>query len=326
VSHHKPFEYYDILGVARDAGQEEIKAAFRELAKKWHPDLNPDSKAKAEEKFKEVSEAYDVIGDPEKRSEYDAQCDMHLRGWSADPLESYFRRAEARRRGHDLRGVLLVSLADVIQGRKAKVSIPKREACRDCGSTGAKGGRVAQCRACGGTGFIQNHYQSSFAQFIQRTSCSECDGEGRIAIEKCMGCLGQGFKEVTKEVEVDVPPGIKNGDAIRLEGLGEDGPAGPGDFFLMIRVMEDGKFSRNGNNILTTVEVPLSLALEGGELVVTDPVGRQGKVVLPRGCQPGHEAIVPGLGIRGGCLAIKVNVVIPLLGDEALKEARRWIS
>lgn len=310
-------DYYEILGVPRNAGEEEIKKAYRQMALKHHPDRNPGDK-EAEEKFKEASEAYEVLRDPEKRSLYDqfghdGLKGMGFRGFAgfedifssfSDIFDDFFgfgfgdrsgrRRAHARR-GADLRYDLSISFRDAAFGKEKEIEIEKHEVCETCSGTGVKPGKSKQiCPSCGGKGQIA-HTQGFFT--ISST-CSRCHGQGEIITHPCKDCRGSGVVVKPKRLKVKIPAGVETGIRLKLSGEGEAGERGgpPGDFYVVLHVEPDSFFERQGNDVLCQIPISFTQAALGAKIEVPTLNGHE-KISLPAGTQTGQIFIIRGAGI-----------------------------
>ncbi len=316
-------DYYEILGVQKNASEAELKKAYRRMAQKYHPDRNPDDKA-AEEKFKEVKEAYEVLSDARKRAAYDqfghAGVDPNAGpgpgGFGAggasfsdifgDVFGDIFgggggRGGQRAYRGADLRYNLELTLEEAVAGTTVKIRVPTMTACTACGGSGARSGsRPETCTTCGGVGQVR--MQQGF--FSVQQTCPRCRGTGTIISDPCTVCHGHGRVQETKTLSVKVPAGVDTGDRIRLAGEGEAGENGgpPGDLYVQIRVKEHAIFTREDNNLYCEVPIPFVTAALGGELEVPTLDGR---VVLkiPEGTQSGKLFRLRGKGVqpvRGG--------------------------
>jgi molecular chaperone DnaJ len=327
-------DYYEVLGVGRDATEQEIKSAYRKLAIKYHPDKNPGSK-EAEEKFKEAAEAYSVLSDSEKRARYDHFGHSGMQGGFSgfdpaifsdfgDILGDFFglgdlfggsRRRRGAERGADLRYDLKISFRDAAFGLKTKIKIPRYETCSACGGSGAaKGKGPVTCPTCQGLGQVR--YQQGFFS-ISRT-CHQCNGEGRIIRDPCETCQGRGRARKERVLEIKIPAGVDNGSRLRIQGEGEAGGRGgpPGDLYVVIYVEEHPFFQRQGNNIYCQIPIGITQAVLGAEISVPTLEGEE-KLRIPEGTQSGtvfrlrNQGIV-SLNERGrGDQFVTVNVVIP---------------
>ena len=336
-------DYYEVLGISRSASQEEIKKAYRQLARKYHPDANSGDE-QAEVKFKEVKEAYDVLSDQSKRASYDRfghQDDFQGFGSGGfegfgdftsgveDIFEAFFgggftsgsrrRSSSGPRRGSDLRYDLEVTLEDVVHGKTATLTIPRTENCSRCEGSGAKEGtRPETCNACGGTGQQQVVRNTSYGRFVSVHTCNSCRGEGRVIKEKCPDCQGEGKVMREKNIELNIPAGVDNGSKLRVPGEGEAGTRGgpPGDLYVFIHVLPHDLFRRQGNNILCDVPISFVDAALGNEIDVPTIDGKT-KLRIPEGTQPETQFTIRGKGIpniRGfgkGDLVVNVKVEVP---------------
>ncbi|ACX51756.1 chaperone protein DnaJ [Ammonifex degensii KC4] len=348
-------DYYEILGVPRNATQEEIKKAYRRLARKYHPDANPDNKEEAAAKFREITEAYAVLSDPEKRAQYDRYGHVGPEGQGinfdfrqADFEEIFrdlgfgfgdlfetlfgFRRPQAGpRRGADLEVELELSFREAIFGAEKEVPVPRTERCPTCQGTGCQPGtRVEKCPACGGTGHLTFARSTPFGQFIQTRTCDRCGGTGEFISHPCTTCRGTGQVKKRRQVKVRIPAGVEDGMRLRLRGEGEAGVHGgpPGDLYILLRVKPDPVFKRQGDDLWCEIPISFPQAALGAEVEVPTLEGpdREGKVRLriPPGTQPGELLKVKGKGVPTpygrGDLWVQVRLVVPTKLTERQKE------
>ncbi len=329
-------EYYETLGVARNASDEEIKKAYRRLAMKLHPDRNLDDKS-AEEKFKEAKEAYEVLSDARKRSAYDQFGHAGVGAAAAGVGAAYGRGAGftdifndvfgdifgggrtgagAVHAGADLRYNLDVSLEDAVHGTTVNIRVPAQTACRACGGSGAKPGtKPVTCPTCSGQGQVRMQ-QGLFS--LQQT-CPRCRGSGELISDPCPTCRGMGRIQEPKTLSVKIPPGVDNGDRIRLSGEGEVGFKGgpPGDLYVHINVREHSIFTRDGSDLLCEVPISLTTAALGGEIEVPTLGGRV-KLKIPPETQSNKLFRLRGKGVRSvrggavGDLLCRVTVETPV--------------
>ncbi len=329
-------DYYEVLGVSRDADEKDIKKAYRRVAMKFHPDRNPDNK-EAEDKFKEASEAYEVLCDAQKRSAYDQFGHDAVSGNAGaggfgggganfsdifgDVFGDIFGgggggRSRGPARGNDLRYNLDVDLEQAVKGTEVKIRIPTLVACKPCDGSGAKkGSSPVTCTTCGGVGQVR--MQQGF--FSVQQTCPNCRGKGKMISDPCTSCHGQGLVEETKTLSVKVPPGVDTGDRIRLTGEGEAGPEGgpAGDLFVQINVREHNIFERDGKHLYCEVPISIIDAAIGGELEVPTLDGRV-KLKVPAETQTGKLFRMRGKGVtpvRGGAtgdLLCRVVVETPV--------------
>lgn len=323
-----PRDYYEVLGVSRSGGEAEIKKAFRQLAMKHHPDRNPGDKG-AEERFKEINEAYAVLSDPEKRVQYDrfGRVDIPPGGFDVgfgdlfdDLFEGFFsgsgRAGRPRaRRGDDLRYDLELTLEEAAQGVETRLQIPRLENCDACRGSGVEpGSSRVSCPTCHGRG--QLRYQQGFLT-VART-CPQCLGEGQITRNPCKACGGQGRVKRERTLKVRIPPGVEDGSQLRLAGEGEGGTRGgpPGDLYVVIHVREHQFFTRHGNDLVCTLPLTFTQAALGAEVDVPVLDGTAKLKVLP-GTQNGDVLRLKGKGmpaLRGrgrGDACYRVVVEVP---------------
>jgi molecular chaperone DnaJ len=313
-----PRDYYEVLGVERGSGEAEIKRAFRSLARDLHPDVNRED-PEAEEKFKLAAEAYEVLSDPERRRTYDTFGHEGLRsgGWAPhtqgsveDILSAFFggdspfgdlfgRGRAGPAGGADIAVGAQVTLADVLTGGERQVHFEAVSVCEHCRGNGAEPGTpIHTCETCGGAGRVQQVRRSAFGRLVQTGACPSCAGAGKIAEQPCERCDGVGRELRERTWDVEVPAGIESGQRIRITGAGHAGEPGgpPGDLYVEIRVDDDERFERRGQDLVTVVKVPVTLALVGG--VVSAPtLDGEREVKLPAGTQPGHTVRLKGLGL-----------------------------
>ncbi len=343
-------DYYETLGVARNASQEEIKKAFRQLALKYHPDRNNGHK-EFEEKFKEINEAYSCIGDPAKRSEYDStgQCGTggpNFGGFGAggfgatgfgDIFEDIFgeffgaafggggggRRGPRPERGQDLRYDVDIDLEEAASGRKVSVKVPRSVNCGECRGTGSATGQTATCPECHGAGHIR--YQQGF--FSVSRACGRCRGTGRIVQKPCEKCRGTGRVRVERELTITIPAGVENSMRFRVSGEGETGANGgpPGDLYVVVNIREHPQFTRDGDDIVCEQSVSFAQAALGVDLEINTLWGPE-KLHFPAGTQPGQVFRLKGKGMphlgkkSKGDHVVVAKVLIPQKLDEKQRE------
>ncbi len=339
-------DYYDTLGVARNASQEEIKKAFRQLALKYHPDRNHGNK-EAEDKFKEINEAYSCLSDPGKRSQYDStgQCGNgpNFGGFGAggfgatgfgDIFEDIFgeffgaafgggRRGPRPERGQDLRYDADIDLEEAAAGRKISIKVPRNVNCAECSGTGSATGQTAVCPECGGSGHVR--FQQGF--FSVSRACGRCRGMGRIIQRPCEKCRGTGRVRVERDLSINIPAGVENGMRFRVSGEGEMGANGgpPGDLYVVVGIREHPQFRRDGDDILSEQTVSFAQAALGVDLEINTLWGPE-KLHLPAGTQPGqvfrlHGKGMPHLGKKSkGDHVVIAKVLIPRKLDERQRE------
>jgi molecular chaperone DnaJ len=344
-------DYYEVLGVNRDASEEDVKKAYRKLAMKFHPDRNPDSK-ESEEKFKEAKEAYEILSEPEKRRAYDtyghAGVNPQMGGMGGADAQGFGGFAEAFGdifgdifggggrarssvyRGADLRYNLEVNLEQAARGTETKIRIPAMEECETCHGSGARPGTQAKtCSTCGGAGAVRMS-QGFFS--IQQT-CPTCHGAGKTVSDPCHACKGAGRMRKHKTLAVKIPAGIDEGDRIRLSGEGEAGVNGgpPGDLYVVIHLKEHGVFQRDGNDLHCAMPVSFTTAALGGEVEIPTLDG-QAKVKIPPETQTGQTLRLRGKGIKGvrssypGDLLCEIVVETPVRLTERQRELLRELE
>ncbi|HEY2637238.1 MAG TPA: molecular chaperone DnaJ [Solirubrobacteraceae bacterium] len=338
-----PADYYELLGLPRDADDAAIKKAFRRLARELHPDVNRED-PEAEARFKEVAEAYEVLSDAEKRATYDRFGHDGLRGAGyapsfdtfgsfADIFDAFFggggggifggggggAGGGGAVQGGDVAVTAELDLARAARGEGVEVSYDVVARCEVChGNRAEPGTPLETCQRCGGSGQLRAVTRTPFGQVVRAAVCDTCEGEGRIAQTPCHNCGGRGRTVEHKTVSVDIPAGIADGQRIRLSGRGHAGERGgpPGDLYVLVRVREDQRFVRDGDDLVTALDVPAPLAALGGTLEAPSLDGPI-EVELDAGTQPGEVKVVRGKGMpslrsgRPGNLRVVVNVVIP---------------
>ena len=326
-------DYYEVLGVARDASPEEIKKAYRKLAHQHHPDKNPGDRS-AEERFKEISEAYEVLGNPEKRQTYErfghAGPGRGFEGFGGfesgfgnifdDIFEGFFggrtgRSPRGVQRGADLRYNLEIRFEEAASGVEKEIVIPRMEICQGCRGSGAKSGsQPVACRACRGTGQVR--FSQGFLTVSQ--TCGQCRGEGRVIEQPCPNCRGLGQVKAERTLTVKIPPGVESGNRLKLAGEGESGVRGgpPGDLYVVIAVQEHPIFSRHGDDLYCEVPISFTQAALGAQIEIPTISGRA-VLKIPPGSQTGTELRIKGKGlpnIRGygrGDLVTRIFVEVP---------------
>jgi molecular chaperone DnaJ len=327
-----PRDYYEVLGVPRNASEQEIKSAYRRLALKHHPDRNPGD-TQAEERFKEAAQAYGVLGDPDQRRRYDAYGHAGLGGGTAgfDPtifsdfsdilgdffgFGDAFGRRRGPRRGADLRYNLDVSFEEAAFGTEAQIRIPRAERCETCsGSGAAPGTHPVTCPTCRGAGQVT--FQQGF--FSVARTCSHCRGSGRIVAEPCKTCRGEGHVQAERTLQIRIPAGVDNGSQLRIGGEGEPGAQGgpAGDLYVVLRVADHPFFKRDGTHLVCEMPVGVAQAALGATIEVPTLDGGKAKLNVPEGTQSGtvlrlKAQGIPSLGGRGrGDLHVLVRVVVP---------------
>jgi molecular chaperone DnaJ len=338
-------DYYDVLGVGRDASTTDIKAAYRRLAVQYHPDRNPDD-PDAEERFKEASEAYAVLSDTEKRSRYDrfghqglgaegfTGFDPSAFGDFADILGDLFgfgdifgtrRRGGGRRpqRGHDLQYTLKLSLEEAATGVERSIRVPRLEGCERCSGSGSEPGTTPEtCNTCQGSGQVA--FRRGFLSVAQ--TCPTCGGAGRVNRDPCRECDGRGRVEHEVSLKVSVPAGVDTGMRLRLAGEGEGGALGgpPGDLYVVMAIEEHDLFQRDGSDLHLELPVSVFQAMLGAKISINTILGEKQEITVQPGSQPGEVIRINGAGMprvnnhHGGDLYVHLRVVVPskLTGDQ----------
>lgn len=303
-------DYYEILGVSRDTDKEEIKIAYRRLARKYHPDINKE--AGSEERFKEINRAYEVLSEPEIRARYDrfgeagvaagagaGFQDIGDMGGFADIFESFFsgfaggtgsttRRRSGPVRGDDLRLDLKLDFQEAVFGGEKEIRISHLETCEVCTGTGAKPGtRPRTCSTCTGSGQVRRATRTPFGSFTQVSACPTCNGTGQMIEEKCETCEGNGVRQVTKKLKITIPAGVDNGTRLRISSEGDAGQrSGPaGDLYVYLFVNEDAEFQRDGINVLSEIKISYLQAILGDRLEINTVDGPVEHTISP-GTQP----------------------------------------
>ncbi len=340
-------DYYEVLGVSKGASDDELKKAYRKMAKQYHPDLNPNNK-EAEGKFKEVNEAYEVLSDSDKKSRYDqyghAGVDPSYGGGGAggfggfgggggfsdmgDIFESFFgggfggssrSNPNGPRRGADIRANIIIDFMDACKGKRAEVRVNKMETCSECHGSGAQAGTNAStCPDCNGQGVVKVGQRTPFGMISQTKTCSRCGGKGKIISSPCKKCSGNGRVRVASTKEIDIPAGIDDGQTMQVRGGGDVGTNGgpAGDLNITVTVRPDPIFEREGYNIHTEIPITYTQATLGDEIVVPTIDGKV-KYNVPEGTQTGTVFRLKSKGVKKlnrsdrGDQYVRVNVEIP---------------
>jgi molecular chaperone DnaJ len=353
-----PRDPYEVLGIERNASDQQIKKAFRALAMELHPDVNAHD-PQAEEKFKEAAEANEILSDPERRATYDRYGHEGLRsggyapnfdafGSISDLFEAFFGgggggafggraggRADGRAGPHsggDLAVAVEIDLLEAAQGATVQVTYEAVERCEHCRGNGAEPGTpIETCERCGGRGQLQAVTRTPFGQMARTVLCDVCHGDGRVPKQPCRECRGRGRKAARRELDVEIPAGIADGQRIRLSERGHAGgsgahpPASAGDLYVLVRVREDERFVREGDDLIAALDVPAPLAALGATLE-TPTLEGTAAIEVPAGTQPGEVLTLHGEGMPGlrrgrrGDLRVVVNVVIPRRLSEEQRE------
>lgn len=336
-------DYYDILGVARGASGEEIKAAYRALARQHHPDV-ADDKSQAEHRFKEINEAYEVLSDPHKRAQYDrygavgngssGAADFGFGGGFGDIFDMFFgdARVQNRRggpeRGSDLRYDVQITLEEAFSGTSDEIVFDRLAQCDTCGGSGARPGTlISACDRCGGHGMVRSVRQTPLGQIVTQTACNKCNGEGHLIAHPCEDCAGRGRRRTETRLTVTIPAGIDHGSRIRIGEKGEAGMHGgpPGDLYVYVAVAPHAQFRREGRD--TFVDLPVSFPQAAlGATLAAPSLGGDVDITLPAGTQTGTTVRVRGAGmpsVRGahrGDHHVTVHIVVPTKLNKRQKE------
>jgi molecular chaperone DnaJ len=327
-------DYYGVLGVSQDASQEEVKRAYRKLARKYHPDVSKE--ADAEEHFKELNEAYEVLSDPDKRSMYDRFGTVTPGGFGdfggfRDPFDIFaevfgmggfgdFGRGRAGpRRGNDVRVGVSLTFEEAARGLEKEVEVNRRDVCPACEGTGAEPGTQAErCPECNGSGQVRRVQHTLLGSFVNIATCPQCNGQGTVVHTPCAECNGTGRVKVRRRIRVRIPAGVDDGISIRLAGEGEPGELGgpPGNLYISVHVKPHAYFKRQDNNVIVELQVNVAQAALGSVVKVPTLEGER-QITIPPGTQSGSIFRLRGLGIprlrgngRGDQLVV-VQVVVP---------------
>ncbi len=331
-------DYYDILGIPRNADDKEVKKAYRNLARKYHPDVCKEPGA--EDKFKQINEAYSVLSDEQKKGQYDNMGHETYTnaskgsysggghgggGFSADfsgfgDIFDFFgggQRRSGPQPGADLLMRIQIRLEDAVSGLDREIEVMHTEPCTKCSGSGSETKRLNTCPRCGGTGQMRQTAQSSFGQFVRMMPCNQCGGKGKIPEKVCKDCRGSGHSRVKRKVSVHIPAGIDNGMRLRMEGYGEAGDYGAanGDLFIEVYVQSHDRFVRSGDNLETTIEISPAQAALGTSMEIETIDKRHLDLKVPAGIQYNTALKIGGEGVkrRGhpGDLLVRVKIVTP---------------
>ena len=353
-------DYYEVLGVSKTAGDDEIKKAYRSMAKKYHPDMNPGDKV-AEEKFKEANEAYEILSNADKRAAYDSYGHAAFDGTGAqngaggfgggfdfgdigDIFGSFFgggfgggsaQRKNAPMRGDDIGVRVTLTFEEAVFGTKKEISYNRVQKCPDCGGSGAEKGTSAEtCPECGGSGQRRVTQRIGGMAFQSTVTCNNCGGSGKVIKNPCSNCRGTGYIKVTKRLDVNIPAGIDDGGRVALRGQGNDGRNGgpAGDLIIIVSVKQSPTFERDGYNIYCDVPVSVTDATLGAEIEVPTLEGKE-KFDIPEGTQPETSFTLRGKGVpyignanRRGDLIFTVKIEIPQKLNSKQKELLRQFA
>ena len=328
-------DFYEILGVEKTATDEELKKAYRKLAKKYHPDANPDNKKEAEEKFKEVSEAYETLSNPQKRKMYDqfgpdgpqgfgggnpgggyySYSTSGFDGFSdfgdlGDIFSSFFgggfggrtsRTKNGPKKGRDLKYSMNITFEESYLGVEKEIAINRDEECPSCHGNKAKPGtKVETCKACNGTGTIRQTVSTILGQMQTTKTCPNCNGEGKVIQEKCTECKGKGKIRKPVKIKVKIPAGISDNQTVVLRGEGEPGEKGgpKGDLYIVVNIKRHSVFSRNGDNVICQIPITFTQATLGADLKIPMVDGKEEIYRIPEGTQTGTKFSIRGKGFK----------------------------
>lgn len=349
-------DYYKILGVSKEASQEEIKKAFRQLARRYHPDVNQGNK-ESEEKFKEINEAFQVLGNPQKKAQYDSYgssafsaedlAGFRSQRFNFDDLFSDFgfgdifdifnhkgrgREYGGYEEGADLRYDLEITLEEAFTGIKKTIEMPIHEICKKCNGLGAEEKYLKECDKCHGTGEIRMARRQGFTQFISVAPCDKCHGGGKIATKYCDACLGKGEIEKIQKIEVKIPRGINHGQYLRIEGKGELGRNAPsGDLYIVIHIKKHPVLKREEENLFLDKNIDLTTAIFGGKVEIQG-IDKKIKLKIPPATQSHTPFRLEGQGMPfvnsrdRGDLFVKAIVHIPKVGRDKEKLFRKFME
>ncbi|MEM3113072.1 MAG: molecular chaperone DnaJ [Candidatus Pacearchaeota archaeon] len=348
-------DYYKILGVSKEASQEEIKKAFRHLARKYHPDVNHGNK-EAEEKFKEVNEAFQVLGNPQKKAQYDQYgssafspedlAGFRSQGFNFDDLFSDFGFGDifdifnnSRRRGFedyeegaDLRYDLEITLEEAFAGVKKTIEIPVHEVCKKCNGLGAEEKNLKECGKCHGMGEIRIERKRGFTRFVSITPCDKCHGAGKIATKYCEICEGKGKVEKIQKIEVNIPRGINHGQYLRIEGKGGLGRNAPsGDLYIVTHIKKHPIFKREEENLFLDKKIDLITAIFGGKIEIHG-IDKKIKLKIPPATQSHTPFRLKGEGMpllnsrERGDLFVRIIVDIPKIDSDKEKTFKKFFE
>lgn len=341
-------DYYEVLGLSKGASKDEIKKAYRKLSKQYHPDINKEPGA--DEKFKEIAEAYEVLSDEQKRARYDQfghedpQAGFGGGGFSGggfggfeDIFSSFFggggRRQDpnAPRKGDDLQFRMTVDFEEAVFGKETEIEIPTEEECETCHGTGAKPGTTPQtCSQCNGSGEINQAVDTPFGRMVNRRTCPSCRGAGKIIVDKCPTCRGAGKVQKTKKIKINIPAGVDDGQQLRVSGQGEPGiNGGPaGDLYIVFSVRSHELFERDGDDIYYELKLTFPQAALGDEIEVPTVHGKV-KLKIPAGTQSGAQFRIKDKGVKNvhgygmGHQYVIVKVITPTKLTEKQKQLLR---
>lgn len=336
-------DYYEVLGIPRNASPDEIKKAYRSMARKYHPDVNRDDE-NAAEKFKEINDAHEILSDPQKREVYDrfghdafdptknngagfGGFDFDdLGGGFGDIFDMFFggtggqRRRTGPQRGADREIRIDIDFEDAVFGLEKEIEISRTETCSKCRGNGAEPGtRIITCPTCNGSGQVRSVQNTPFGRFETLRPCSRCNGEGKITEKPCTACKGVGQVRKTRKINIRIPAGIDTGARLRIQGEGEHGTrgGGPGDLYILVVVKPHPEFKRDGYTLITALEINFVQAALGDQIEIPLLGGATHILNVPEGTQPGDVITAKGKGVthlnshRNGDLKVQIKVKIP---------------
>lgn len=318
-------DYYKILGVEKNASQDDIKNAYRLLAKKYHPDKNQHT----EEKFKEIVEAYETLSDPQKKELYDnPQSNFNFGGFNFNGFNfggdgfNFWgdNDPSTTNKGESLQINIQITLKEVFNGFNKKIKIKRMVKCNECNSTGSKSKQNSNCTSCQGRGFNYQNIQSPFGNVASRVNCNHCGGTGKNIVDKCDKCHGESRIISTEEIEVNMPSGVVGGNSVRYSGKGNDGKFGgaPGDLLVSFIEMKDDIFIRQGKDIYVRYPITFTQAIMGGQITLKLLDDTTINVKIPKSTQTGQELRVPNKGIKGGNLILVLEIVTPIISQDEI--------
>ncbi len=343
-------DYYDVLGVSKEAGKDEIKKAYRKLARKYHPDVNKEDDAA--DKFKEAKEAYEVLSDDQKRTQYDQFGHAGPQGQGfggfggaedfggfGDIFDMFFgggrrRDPNAPRQGADLQYTMVLNFEEAIFGKETDIEIPKDETCETCDGSGAKPGtKPKTCSQCNGSGQLNVEQNTPFGRVVNKRVCNQCNGTGKIIPEKCTTCGGAGKVKKRKKIHINIPAGIDDGQQIRVAGQGEPGENGgpPGDLYVVVQIRSHEFYKRDGDHVFCEMPITFAQAALGDEVEIPTVHGKV-KLKVPAGTQTGKTFRLKGKGapnVRGyghGDQHVKIRVITPTNLTDRQKELLRELN
>lgn len=334
--------YYEILGVSKESKEEDIKKAYKKLVSEYHPDKNPDNADNAD-KFKKINEAYSILGNPQKKAEYDNkyfrpnfgyQKDIFedlFKPFSRNPSETNYRKNDNNfsSQGEDSYIECHISFCESFLGTKRNFPFLSLESCNTCNGMGARPGtRFVNCGSCGGTGFVHELFH------VSSKKCPVCDGKGSRPLITCLDCSGRGRTATEKSILVAIPSGVKTNDTLRVSGKGKPGDP-PGDLYISIIVSGIPNYMRNGDDIITSTKIPLEMMVHGGKMEITTPWGKTYDLSIPPNTDSGEIITLKNAGFKSqtgtGDMQVSINPIIPkvlsprakLLFSELMEEISR---